>query len=233
MDILNSLVVYANDNKKRLGSDNDGGYIISDMSDQTYDLYLSCGIDNDVSFDVGLAKMHPDIKGYAFDGTIEKCPADMPPQFEFVAKNIDSNESEKTTNLIPYMKDSQNIFMKMDIEGGEWFWLDTIPDEYLLKIKQLVIEFHYLGDDRFCNNYLKVKGLNRMKEHFYLIHLHGNNYNHIVNRYPYVIECTYLRKDMFEQPPEFNKTPLPMALDMRNNIHKNDLDLNYWPYVST
>lgn len=232
MDILNSLVVYGVDSKIRLGREHDGGYILADLPNQSYDLYLGCGIDNDVSFDVSLAELYPEMTGYTFDGTIGNCPADMPPQFEFVPKNIDCNQSQKTTDLVSYMGNAQNIFMKMDIEGAEWFWLDSLPDEYLLKIKQLVIEFHYLGDNHFCNNDLKVKVLNRMKEHFYLVHAHGNNYSHFVDRYPYVIECTYVRKNIFETPLEFNKVPLPISIDMPNNKEKSDYELNYWPYVS-
>ena len=157
----------------------------------------------------------------------------MPSQFEFVRKNIDCNESQTTTNLEAYIRNSNNIFMKMDIEGGEWCWLDKVSSDDLDRIKQLVIEFHWLGDDKFCDNNIKINVLNKLKDNFYLVHIHGNNYGHFVeDKYPYVIECTYVRKDVFESPLDFNKVSFPLSIDMPNNKEKPDYQLNYWPYVS-
>ena len=37
--------------KERLGKDYDGGYVICDIPDISYNLLLSCGISDDISFE--------------------------------------------------------------------------------------------------------------------------------------------------------------------------------------
>ena len=54
--------------------------------------------------------------------------------------------------------------MKVDIEGCEWDWLDTISDEQLLAIGQVTIEFHdfvpeYRENNRTWQNYQRLIGL--------------------------------------------------------------------------
>ena len=54
--------------------------------------------------------------------------------------------------------------MKIDVEGCEWDWLDTISDEQLKTIGQLTIEFHdflpeYRESNRTWPNYRRLIGL--------------------------------------------------------------------------
>lgn len=54
--------------------------------------------------------------------------------------------------------------MKIDVEGCEWDWLDTITDQQLLAIGQLTIEFHdflpeYRETNRTWPNYQRLIGL--------------------------------------------------------------------------
>jgi hypothetical protein len=54
--------------------------------------------------------------------------------------------------------------MKVDVEGCEWDWLDTISDQELLAIGQLTIEFHdfvpeYRESNRTWLNYQRLIGL--------------------------------------------------------------------------
>jgi FkbM family methyltransferase len=54
--------------------------------------------------------------------------------------------------------------MKIDVEGCEWDWLDTISDQELLAIGQLTIEFHdfvpeYRESNRTWLNYQRLIGL--------------------------------------------------------------------------
>ena len=59
--------------KKRIGKQNDGGYVISNLPD-TYDLFLSGGIANDNTFENDFLLEYPNIPCYAFDGTISELP---------------------------------------------------------------------------------------------------------------------------------------------------------------
>lgn len=65
----------------------------------------------------------------------------------------------------------KRLVVKMDVEGSEWASLEAAPDELLRRIDQLAIEFHGAGRGR----YLRV--IRRLKQHFYVAHLHFNNYS--------------------------------------------------------
>jgi hypothetical protein len=68
---INSLTLYEPPFKKiRLGKDYDGGYIICEIPDIEYDLFISAGIDNDISFEEKFCEKYNTTNCYAFDGTI-------------------------------------------------------------------------------------------------------------------------------------------------------------------
>jgi len=60
--------------KVRLGKDFDGGYIITEIPDINYTILLAGGIETDISFEEDFIKKYPNIKCFAFDGTINNLP---------------------------------------------------------------------------------------------------------------------------------------------------------------
>ena len=66
------LTCYMAPNKKqRLGKDYDGGYVICDIPNVSYNLLLSCGIGDDISFEEHFCDRFKSCPCYAYDGTIE------------------------------------------------------------------------------------------------------------------------------------------------------------------
>ena len=126
-----------------------------------------------------------------------------------------------------------NIFLKIDIEGGEYPWLLQIDESQLNKFKQIVIEFHGITDDGWnCNYNDKIKCLEKLSKTHYIIHAHGNNYGPVVNNIPDVIELTYVNKNYFNTVPELNTISLPIDnLDFPNNSNSNDINLNLYPFI--
>ena len=59
--------------KRRVGKSNDGGYVICDM-EGGYDMFISGGIDTDISFEVNFLKLHPNLTCHAFDGSVKGLP---------------------------------------------------------------------------------------------------------------------------------------------------------------
>jgi hypothetical protein len=106
-----------------------------------YDLFISCGIENDIRFEEAFLDKYHNIKCYAFDGTIHSFPSHRN-SMEWIQKNIGYSNTDKTTNLKEFMQDNKNIFLKMDIEGGEINWLDSMKTEDLQRFSQIVIEVH-------------------------------------------------------------------------------------------
>jgi len=127
-----------------------------------------------------------------------------------------------------------NIFLKIDIEGGEYPWLLQIDETQLNKFKQIVIEFHGITNDGWgCDYYYKMKCLEKLSKTHYIVHAHGNNYSPVSNSIPDVIELTYVNKNYFDSVPELNTSPLPIHnLDFPNNIHSDDIDLNIYPFIN-
>ena len=148
--LLKSLEVYDYplDNKLRLGEKGDGGYIIGDIGN-IYDCYISAGISNEESFTKDfITKYNIDLFNcFAFDGTIDKYPYNYTKNISFIKKNINSFNDEHNTNLVSLIDKYNNIFLKMDIEGGEIPWILSLNTEQLNKFKQIVIEFHGINDD--------------------------------------------------------------------------------------
>jgi hypothetical protein len=233
MNNLELLQVYRFDNKSRCGVALDGGYVVAEL-DGKYDCYISAGISDEESFTGDFIKRYGISKenSYGFDGTIEEYPYQYTTDIQFIKKNINSFNDDSNTDLVFLTDKYKDIFLKMDIEGGEYPWLLNIDDSQLVKFKQIVIEFHGITDDTWnCIYSDKVKCLEKLSKHHYIIHAHGNNHGGVVNDIPMVIELTYVRKDQVPTP-EINRQPLPSAgLDFPNNVDRLDFDLNRYPFV--
>jgi len=229
------LQVYGFDKKLRLGSNKDGGYVIADL-EGGYDCYISAGISDEESFSRDFITKYDMNKqnSYGFDGTIRNYPYQYTRKISFIRKNIGPDETATHNNMAILMEAFDNIFLKMDIEGGEYPWLMWMDEEKLNKFKQIVIEFHGINDDtNGCTYQDKVQCLKKLSNTHYLVHAHGNNHGGAHGLFPDVIELTYVNKNCFHDPPELNKRPLPDPhVDKPNNENAQDMNLNFYPFVS-
>jgi len=231
---LNELIVYKFNNKIRLGNNFDGGYVIGELNGQ-YDAYFSCGIAEEESFTRDFLKTYliDNKDTFAFDGTINNYPSNYSSTINFINKNINGHNIENNTNLINESFPYNNIFMKMDIEGGEYSWISQISENVLYKFKQIVIEFHGINDNSWnIDLNTKIICLNKLNKTHYIIHAHGNNHSTIKNNIPDVLELTFVRKDYFPYKPDLNSTKLPITnIDFPNKCFP-DYNLNFYPFVN-
>jgi hypothetical protein len=232
---LEFLKVYDFPNKIRLGIQSDGGYIIADISG-TYDCYISGGVGREESFSkefIDKYQMH-EFNSFGIDASIESYPIEYTNNISYIKKNISDKNDSSNTSLIYLTTIYNDIFLKIDIEGGEYAWLSYIPEENLSKFKQIVIEIHGINNDSWGVPYtLKVDCLKKLTKTHYLVHAHGNNARGTTNYIPNVFELTYLRKDYFVDPPMLNTTLLPIPLlDYPNNLNRPDHPLNMKPFVN-
>jgi hypothetical protein len=213
--------------KIRVGKDYDGGYIIADIPNINYSTILAGGILDDISFEEQFISKFPNIKCYAFDGTIPNLPRPNN-KIQFIRKNIGFENNENVTNLHEIIDENDNIFIKMDIEGGEIEWIKSLSDEQMNKFEQIVMEFHFPFTD------YEIDVFEKINTSHYLIHFHGNNCcgvrNHRGVNIPNVFECTYLHKKYFREPPELNRDVIPGPLDMKNTANP-EIYINYPPFV--
>ena len=223
------------DKKIRLGCNSDGGYVIAEL-DGGYDGYISAGVSNEESFTRDFLKKYTDIKkenAHAFDGTIHDYPWSYTSDITFYMKNIGENENNSMTDLAFLIEKYDRLFLKMDIEGGEYPWISTLDETKLKKFKQIVIEFHgvtnngwgaSLGSKRAC--------LELLQKTHYIVHAHGNNHGPVSGNIPDVIELTYVVKDYFLEGPPKNTSPLPTpGLDFPNHCGLPDIPLVGYPFV--
>lgn len=229
------LEVYHSDNKIRKGANEDGGYVMIAL-EGGYDCYLSCGVCDEESFSRDFITSYNMSKSdcYAFDGTIVDYPWQYTTNINFVKKNINSFVDQHNTDLSFLTKKYNNIFLKMDIEGGEYPWLLAVDTTILQKFKQIVIEFHGINDHG-CGCLLsdKQKCLEKLNSTHYLVHAHGNNNSTRTGNIPDVLELTYVNKKCFSKVPDKNKVRFPIQnLDYPNNLSNRDFVLNTYPFVN-
>ena len=207
-------------NKIRIGIKKDGGYVI--VQGYEYDFIISGGVGSDISFELEFMNMHPQVKGLLFDGTVEK-PV-LPDNLTFINKNIGH-----TNNLIEYIKNYNNVFLKLDIEGGEWELLSSPFVNYLHKIKQIVIEVHNI----FSNRDVVLNCLKALSKTHNIVHVHeNNNCRNFVdiagNKYPDTIELTYLRKDC--RVWGLNEVSFPIEGVDFPNVNYPEHNINFYPF---
>ena len=259
---MESLILYKSPyDKTRVGRNCDGGYVICllpeiscDGKPEPYDLIISGGISDDISFEEAFIGRFCNTTGnqtkcLAFDGTISQMPATVfTDKILFHRRNLGNYESEEKnlTNLVKYMDGYSNIFMKIDIEGHEFrLFPELVKHNQMCKIKQLVLEIHTPADiqlfpDYFAglsdiDNTFMFALLNDINKTHTLVHFHGNNgcKTQVIDgiKVPHVFECTYIRNDYFEgKEKEKNTETLPSHLDRCNVRHMPDFAIDYYPF---
>jgi hypothetical protein len=220
---VDDLTVYKSPYPKlRIGKHNDGGYIIANIPNIKYSCLLSGGISNDISFEEEFIKKY-EIECYAFDGTIKSLPKQS--TIKFTKKNIGDKNDDLTTNIHEFLNSNENVFVKMDIEGGEFSWLKSLSETQMDNISQICIEFHF----PFSHDIIK-----KFNNHV-MIHFHGNNccgtrmFKGV--QIPNVFECTYIHKKYVTEKIK-NSDPIPSSLDMPNIYNRPEIMLNFPPFVT-
>lgn len=229
-NVFDALQVYSSPfDKIRVGNQNDGGYVI--CKELEYDNFLSAGISNDISFEEHFLALYPNLKCYAFDGTIHSLPQSTNDRIIWAKKNIGGGETEHVTNLHNFLNTHNSLFIKMDIEGGEYEWIESLTETQLRNIKQLVIEFH--NPLKSAN---RMRCIQKLVSTHWLVHFHANNYEEVdvIGSFtiPRVFECTYIHKELAVNNLKCNENPIPdNRYDNPNNPSREDIPLSDFPYM--
>lgn len=232
---LDYMKVYHFGKKIRLGIERDGGYVIADLSG-AYDCYISAGVGREESFSKAFIErygMH-EFNSFGVDSSIEAYPIEYTNNISFIKKNISGVNDSANTNLKYLTSIYKDIFLKMDIEGGEYGWISAMNDNDLNHFRQITIEVHGINNDSWGTPYTVKSGcLKRLANTHYLIHAHGNNARGATNYIPNVFELTYVRKSEFAVPPVLNRDPLPdLRVDFPNNVNRADYPLGMRPFTN-
>ncbi len=218
-DFLFNLRPIRTENLIRVGSNNDGGYLIPNYLEGISDCF-SPGVHNNVSFELYLAEKG--IKCHMADASISQLPLNHD-NFSFVRKFIGSKKDENyisfedwVTNCNP--DENSDWLLQMDIEGDEYDNLINMSSELLKKFRIMVIEYHDFHKN-LDNDYLFFTKLifNKLLISHSIVHLHINNC--LSNKsfqgieLPQLLEITFLRNDYVDNSDYLTHEDLPSELD--------------------
>ncbi len=128
--------------------------------------------------------------------------------------------------------------LKMDCQGCEWDFFETINQSTLLGFEQIIVEFHDLFKDEAMME-KQIRVLERLNEHFYLFHVHANNealhlYEMAGFMYAPYLECSFIRKDSklvgkAQASLEYFPTK---EIDEPYMADWRDFTLEFWPFYN-
>ena len=227
-EIKKEVVPHVTNFKKiRMGTAGDGGYVICDgiPSSGLYS-YVS---NDETTFETAYhEKFGNDC--WVYDHTISGI-TNKPDYIHFFRQGVSHETTDELDTIDNHVErnghvDCTNMYMQMDIEGAEWTTI--LASNKIKEFAQVIVEFHAISD---LEQMLKV--LKFMNEHFVCVHVHGNNnpgMPYMDGNFPYVFECTYVRKDLVtHKEVDMRQYPIP-GLDYPNLRHRQDLPLVWWLY---
>jgi hypothetical protein len=225
--------------KKRVGANNDGGYIVPLVAVKNSQAVMSYGIADDISFEMDIIKKF-NLEVYGFDCGIKEAPGKHD-KFHFYPECIasdnyiykDQKSSLKVSSYNDQVKklslENKRIFIKMDIEGAEYESFEDIIDSLFENIQGIVIELHYLHTRE--NRAKAIKLLRIFDRYLVLIHVHGNNNAKVFRlagkKVPDVIECAYISRK-YVSSKQISRERFPTVLDRPNQKDSADIILDYW-----
>jgi hypothetical protein len=220
----------------RLGSPNEGGYVVPDWPPFYRAGLLSYGVggnpdfENDVlrRFRTTVVAFDPTVRRpETMDGDIRFVPHGLGPADEGVYGRLDSHRG---------FLGAGPVMVKIDTEGAEWRSLAALGDLDELGVTVLVIELH----DILRPSDLKVAVVRKLAAWGHVAHIHGNNFNPFVHRLTPspVMEVTFVSKGAAAAHGfvPVGVTGLPLAehpypvagLDAPNDPALPDLPLDWW-----
>lgn len=224
---------------KRVGSKNDGGYILPDLNYEKGTL-LSAGISDNCDFETELATAGMLV--HMLDGSITAPPTEHPSfifQSQFLAPissaplYISFEDWLEQADEIDV--ESRNV-LKLDIEGSEWRVLTELTESQLLSFSVIVVELHWI--ENFMDAWsLEVmsRALDLLGSKFDIVNLHPNNFAGYFRvgeiEIPRVVEVSYLRRDLNRGSLHANSS-FP-NLNEPNDIESEELELPNWNLLET
>ncbi len=171
-------VVLKNCTLKRFGSANDGGYLMCENLIQPLDAAYSYGVGSNDDWGCELSRRyHVPVHQYdCFDPARPTCGGGM---FVFHNECVGNRSGYTGSHLFDTLENQirkngntgRRLIIKMDIEGGEWDSLLAAPEDLLASIPQITMEMHGFDNPKI------VEVLRKLKQNFYLVNLHFNNWS--------------------------------------------------------
>jgi len=199
--------------KKGFGRKGDGRYILPLELLHKLDniVVLSFGVADDISFEQDLLKDVPSAKVFCFDPSIDDLP-EKDERIKFSKIGLAGNDIP-SKNLFSFatildkmdLKKPCNLLIKMDIEGWEWGFLESV-DLQKMNVSFFTAELHVKMYNFYSvfllpfSIYNKYRILKRISNDYYIFHTHANNYRYTKFKnfiMPDLVELTFINKAVF------------------------------------
>lgn len=215
----------------RLGDFMDGGYVLPMSVIEKSQALLSLGLGDNWSFDSAWHRIKPTDAIHMYDGTVQRDTLaitinpsvrghlDIKAAYDeffqgnikHYQENVGPNQGQTSLSTCLTRLGSKDIFIKMDIEGGEYSLTAELIN-YRDHITGMVMEFH------FCNSHREhfETAVRLLQEHYALVHLHANNHVDIgPEGLTDCLELTFV-----------NKRLMPADAHPRKNFYIDGLDFS-------
>jgi hypothetical protein len=213
----------------RLGSFNDGGYMVPNTN-LKHSKWISIGLGNNVDFENHLSNKLNNV--FAFDHTLDSRPKKLNNDviwFKFGYSRVPRVNTGNLKSLFELSgiesKEAWNL--KADIEGYEWeLFLELIESDSRPEI--IVSELHFLlfDPDAFKS---RLATLLKLNEYFEPVSIQGNNFSAYYSEGNYGIydsmEVTFIRRDM-------RSKYLSILGSSEKKVYLNDPSRKYFPVFS-
>ena len=187
-------------NLVRLGSSNDGGYVVFQDFDAT-DVVLSFGIGDNNSFDKDIGPYVDVVQMY--DHTIDSLPSEFGNGvfYRVGISHLNISGFYTVPEILSVIPKNVEIVLKIDIEGSEWDIFNSLDFGHLLRFKQIFGEFHGMHDliSTIEGQEKIVAVLEKLTSSHTFVNLHANNWarTDLIQGFlvPDVLEFTLVRND--------------------------------------
>lgn len=219
----------------RLGPNQDSGYVVSLHSLINSDLMYNYGVGNEYRFEKEYAQMFPNKNVKMFDPTIGSF-AVFEPNISFYEDGIFVYENKNTSfekHLKHFEDKDKNVFLKFDVEGCEYEFLNSIDKKHFKNVVGIVGEFHWLFEKK--NKEALINILTNVLDNFDIVHIHGNNHGPMLDpikdelgdfKLPSTIELSFIRKDLNTCDKYVNRNYPLVGLDWPNSLSLPDQEFS-------
>lgn len=218
--------------KTRLGPPEDGGYVMPEIVLEKCSALFTYGVGHDTRYEEEFIQKY-NKSAYLFDHTIGR--------ENWSNNNIHFyNEGlgfgDRCKDVIDHYNDLKiegDIFLKIDIEGGEYDYFTQANVEKIASFTNgLSLEIHWIDDTNNRNKFIQI--MDKINPYFTLCHVHGNNWGGLWHYegfdLPKVFELSFINKKLV-QIEEEDKQIYPIeGLDIPNNPNEKDYLLKFINY---
>jgi hypothetical protein len=224
-------------NLVRLGKENDGGYVVSEVSLRKAEALLGYGVNTDISFEEEFSEKYGK-NSYGFDCTIDNIdiknklthfvPECIKKDGSLKVKGSELKESSFNQQLKNLNLENKKLFIKMDIEGDEYKTLYDILDK-APNITGIAMELHF---DDYIDQFKEAeKLLKALSKDFYLINVHANNCawqkftaKNVRGNILKVLQLSYVNKNLVDNAKISDDQKHPSNLDTPNNKRQKEIE---------